>query len=230
MSDAARGYPPAVSFTAIARRFALRSVAALLALLAIYMGLLAYGLATLPSPDEPVAGGVFSALELAIVAMLPCLVGLFVAVHAWAPPSRRVYSSLALVFVSMTALTSGLLHGLILLLSGTAAWTSAPSLERALSFRWPSIAYAIDIVAWDVWFALAMFSAAAVFEGNGLRRTIRAAMIVSGALAAAGLAGAVTGDMRIRNVGILGYTVGLAVAATLLLVLFHRTRPVASDA
>ena len=49
-----------------------------------------------------------------------------------------------------------------------------------LSFKWPSVAYALDILAWDVFFAFSMFFAAPVFGGSRLAASIRALMIASG--------------------------------------------------
>lgn len=46
--------------------------------------------------------------------------------------------------------------------------------------------------------------------------------------ALAGLSGVATGDMRLRNIGILGYVGVFVVVAVLLAVLFRRTTPVES--
>jgi hypothetical protein len=41
-----------------------------------------------------------------------------------------------------------------------------------LSFKWPSVSYALTILAWDVFFALSVLFAAPVFGGNSdYRRT-----------------------------------------------------------
>jgi hypothetical protein len=50
-------------------------------------------------------------------------------------------------------------------------------------------------------------------------------MIFSAAFAAAGLAGVILGDMRVRNIGIVGYLGGFLVVAAMLALLFRRTRP-----
>ena len=76
-----------------------------------------------------------------------------------------------------------------------------------LGWKWPSIGYALDIVAWDVIFPLAVFSAAPVFSGNRLATWIRVLLIVSGVLALGGLSGVVANDMQLRNIGVLGYAV-----------------------
>lgn len=94
-----------------------------------------------------------------------------------------------------------------------------------MTFEWPSAAYAVDIFAWDVFFALSMFFSAPVFSGSKLAIYIRTLMLASGALALARLAGVVTGDMHIRNIGIVGYVGGFSLVAALLTVLFYRTIP-----
>ena len=93
-----------------------------------------------------------------------------------------------------------------------------------LSFEWPSVAYALDILAWDFFFALSMFVAAPCLAAVG-SPSIRVLMIVSGVLALAGLSGVVASDMQLRNIGIVRYLVLFLVVAGLLGVLFYRTRP-----
>jgi hypothetical protein len=50
-------------------------------------------------------------------------------------------------------------------------------------------------------------------------------MIVSGVLSLAGLSGAIAGNMRLRNIGIVGYVPVFMVVAALLALLFKRTAP-----
>lgn len=95
----------------------------------------------------------------------------------------------------------------------------------ARHFEWPTVAYALDILAWDISFALSMLFAVSVFRGSRLAAWIRGLMIASGALSLAGLSGVVVGDMRLRNIGIAGYVGVFLVVAALLAVLFYRTTP-----
>ena len=94
-----------------------------------------------------------------------------------------------------------------------------------MSFNWPSVAYALDILAWDVFFALSMLSAAPVFYGSRLTASIRVSMAASGVLALAGLSGVVVGDMRLRNIGIVGYAGVFPVTALMLAVMFQQITP-----
>jgi len=93
------------------------------------------------------------------------------------------------------------------------------------SFRWPSVAYALDILAWDVFFAFSMLFAAPAFKGHRLAAWIRALMIAAAVLCLAGLSGVAAGDMQLRNIGIIGYVPVFLVVAALLAVLFFQTRP-----
>jgi hypothetical protein len=99
-------------------------------------------------------------------------------------------------------------------------------LPLLLSFKWPSVAYALDILAWDVFFAVSVLFAAPVFGDGRLATSIRVSMIASGVLALAGLSGVVVGDMQLRNIGIVGYAGVFPVAALLLAILFQRTPPI----
>ena len=94
-----------------------------------------------------------------------------------------------------------------------------------LSFHWPSVVYALDILAWDVFFPLAVLFAAPVFGGSRLATSIRVLLLASGALALGGLSGVILGDMRLRNIGVVGYCGVFPAAALLLAILFHRARP-----
>jgi hypothetical protein len=73
------------------------------------------------------------------------------------------------------------------------------------SFQWPSVVYALDILAWDGFFALAMLFAAPVFKGGNLKNTVGRLMLISGILSLAGFAGIPLENMQVRNIGIIGY-------------------------
>lgn len=190
-----------------------------------YAVTLTVGFMSLKSPQQPIDDPMFSILEVLIIVMMPMMVALMVAVHAWAPSHAKALSLTAVVFMGLLAGVTCSLHFVILTLSRQVAFASQPWLRLFLSFKWPSVAYALDILAWDFFFALSMFFAAPVFSGSRLATSIRVLMITSGALALAGLSGVVAGDMQLRNIGIVGYLVVFLVVAGLLGVLFYRTRP-----
>lgn len=211
--------------TPAARRLGITAALGVVLLLSGYAATLAVGFASLDSPDQPIGDPMFSILEILIILMMPALVALMVAVHAWAAEDVKALSLTALMFMSLLAVVTASVHFLVLTLSRQPEFARQSWAPLVFSFRWPSVAYALDILAWDVLFPLSMFFAAPVFGGRRLTGWIRIAMLASGMLALVGLAGVVTGDMQLRNIGILGYVPVFLVVAVLLAVLFRRTAP-----
>jgi hypothetical protein len=214
-----------MQFTATARSLGIFSAAATVILLVAYAVTLAVGLASLESAQQPIGDPMFTILEVLIIIMMPVMVALMVVVHAWAPVHAKALSLISLVFMSLLAGVSCSLHFVILTLSRQPEFTGQPWLPLVFSFSWPSVAYALDILGWDVFFALSMLFAAPVFRGSRLAAWIRVLMIASAVLALAGLNGVVAGDMQLRNIGIVGYVGVFLVVAALLVVFFYRARP-----
>lgn len=197
----------------ISQRLGIASADAVAALGLAYLLVLAIGFATLPAPDRPIADPWFTTLEWLILAEAPAIVLLMAALVAAAPPDRRPFALSALAFATITAALTTTVHASILLLARHPTLADAEWLQRALAFEWPSVAYVLDVVAWDLHFALAAGAAALALPAQPGLRLARALLAASGAVAAAGLAGAISGDMAIRNVGILGYAVLFPMAA-----------------
>ena len=208
--DQLREHSVAVEFSATARRLGILSAVGVVVLGMAYAITLAVGFLSLKSPQQPIGDPMFSILEVLIIVMMPVMVALMVAVHSWAPPRAKTLSLTAVVFMGLLAGVTCSVHFVILTLSRQPAFASQSWLPLFLSFKWPSVAYALDILAWDFFFALSMFFAAPVFGGSRLAASIRVLMIVSGVLALVGLSGVVAGDMQLRNIGIVGYVGGVS--------------------
>jgi len=215
-------------FTDTDRRLgAVSALTAFIVLLA-YAITLTIGLLTLPSPQEPIRGPIFSLLELLIIIVAPLMVVAMAAVHAYAAPEARGASRVALALMIVLAGITCSVHFVILTISRHPAAAALPPVF--LSFTWPSFAYALDILAWDVFFALSMLCGAFVFAGDRLSAWLRGSMLVSGGLSLAGLIGVPLGDMQIRLIGVAGYAGVSLVVFPLLAVLFLRARGVAGKA
>jgi hypothetical protein len=180
---------------------------------------------SLKSPEDPIGDPMFTMLEVLIIVMMPAVVALMVAVHAWAPAPVKALSLTAVLFMGLVAVVTSSLHFVILTVSRHPAFAGQPWLPLFLQFRWPSVVYALDILAWDVFFPLSMLFAAPVLSGSTLAIWIRWLMVASAVLALAGLSGVVFGDMQLRNIGIVGYVGVFLVIAVLLAVLFYRALP-----
>ena len=214
-----------MKFTATARSLGIFSAAVTVILLVAYTVTLTVGLASLNSPDQPIGDPMFTILEVLIILMMPAMVALMVAVHAWAPTHAKPLTLTAVVFMGLLAGVTCVVHFCVLTLSRQPEFAGQQWLPLVLSFKWPSVVYALDILAWDVFFPLSMLFAAPVFGGGRLAARIRALMIASGVLSLAGLSGVVTGNMQWRNIGIVGYVGVFLFVAALLAILFYRTTP-----
>jgi hypothetical protein len=214
-----------MKFTAIARSVGILSAVATVILLVAYAVTLVVGLLSLESPQEPIGDPMFTLLEILIIVMMPAMVALMVAVHAWAPMHAKTLTLTSVVFMGLLAGVTCIVHFCVLTLSRQLEFAGQSWLPLVLSFKWPSVVYALDILAWDIFFPLSMLFAAPVFWGSRLAAWIRVLMIASGVLAFAGLSGVVVGDMQLRNIGIVGYVGVFLVVATLLAILFYRATP-----
>jgi hypothetical protein len=214
-----------MKFTATARSFGILSAAATVILLVAYAVTLVVGLLSLESPQEPIGDPMFTLLEILIIVMMPAMVALMVTVHAWAPMHAKTLTLTSVVFMGLLAGVTSVVHFCVLSLSRQPEFAEQSWLPMVVSFKWPSVVYALDILAWDIFFPLSMLFAAPVFWGSRLAAWIRVLMIASGVLAFAGLSGVVVGDMQLRNIGIVGYVGVFLVVATLLAVLFYRATP-----
>ena len=167
----------------------------------------------------------FTVLEILIILLMPAMVTLMASVYAWAPARAKTLCLVSVLFMGMLALLTMSLHFVILSVSRHSALSGLTWLPLLVSFRWPSVAYALDILGWDLLFALSMLFASAAFRGSGLTLWIRVLMITSAVLSLASLSGVATGDMSLRNIGIVGYVPVFLGVTVLLGVVFHRTRP-----
>jgi hypothetical protein len=191
----------------------------------VYFVPLTLGLLSLKSPLDPIGDPYYMIMELLILLMAPCLVASMVVVHYYAPPERRAYSLAALAFMVLLAGLTSCVHFVLIAVGRQIEATGLTWVPLFFSFKWPSVAYALDILAWDIFFPLSMLFAAPVFSGGKLEAAVRLLMIVSGVLSLAGLIGVPLADMTYRDIGIIGYTLVAPVVFLLLGILFGRTQP-----
>ncbi len=189
-----------------------------------YSVTLLLGLSSLRSPQEPIGDPYFSILELLIVLMASLMIVCMVAVHAYAPPDVKAYSSTALVFMVLLAGITSSVHFVILAVSREIMSSGSTWAPLFLSYTWPSVAYALDILAWDFFFAISMLFAAPVFRVGRLEKTVRILMLASGVLSLAGLIGVPLADMQVRLIGVFGYAAVAPVAFLLLGLILGRSQ------
>jgi hypothetical protein len=211
-------------YTSASLRMGVLSGNALAALCVAYVIVLGIGFLTLPSPDVPIQDPWFTSMEVLILAIAPTMVAFTVALHAWAPTERKSLGLLSVVFISMCAVVTCCVHFAVLTLSRQSAIAATDWGATVLTFRWPSVVYALDILAWDFFFPIAALCAALAVQGSGLASRARGLLLSSAALAFVGLAGVPLGNMKARNIGIIGYVVLFPIATALLAIVWRGAR------
>jgi hypothetical protein len=195
-------------FTRLDRLIGKTTALALFVLGIIYVVITAIGLLSLKSQLDPISDPWFSIMEILIMVMAPLAIVLMVEIHAYAPHNFKTLSLIALIFMSIMACITCIVHFLVLSVSRQIESLSGLQwFSYIFSFKWPSVIYALDILAWDLFFSLSMFFAAPIFNGDRLKVSVRLLMIISGLLSFAGLFGPISGNMQIRYIGIAGYGV-----------------------
>lgn len=187
-----------------------------------YAVVLAVGLFTLPSPGHQIQDPWFTLMEMLILAITPTMVAFTVGLHAVASAERKSFALLSVIFMSMCAVLTCSVHFTVLTLSRQPAFAAAEWTPLVFSFAWPSAAYAVDILAWDVFFPLGALFAALAVQVTGPERLARSLFLGSAGLAFLGLAGVPLANMNIRNIGIIGYVVLFPIAAVQLARIFRR--------
>ncbi|WP_066836108.1 hypothetical protein [Rufibacter ruber] len=171
----------------------------------IYAATTLLGFLSLKSPAEPIGNPYFTIMEVLTILIAPLMAISMVAVHAYASPVDKIYSLAALLFMClMTGITSSV-HFIMLTGSQQAQVAQHADFRFFFSFKWISVAYALDILAWDWFFALSFLLASFVFKSSREEKLLQKVMMISSILSLAGLMGVPLNNMQIRNIGILGY-------------------------
>ncbi len=149
-------------------------------LLMAYIPVTTLGLLSLESPQAPIADPYFTMMELIILLLAPLLVVNMVVVHAYAKPKDKTYGLIAIIFMIIMATITSCVHFAVLTVSRQIEAIGFSWAPLLFSFKWPSVVYALDILAWDWFFALSMLFGALVFGAGRLENSLRMTMIVSG--------------------------------------------------
>lgn len=186
---------------------------AVIALHLAYAAATIAGFLSLGAADEPIADPWFAMMEWLIILIGPPVL-VFLTGLGSLGVEGRVWSLVAVALAAMTFALSAGLHAVLLVIGRDHALVAVGGL---LSFTWPSAAYAIDILAWDGFFALALLSSAIALRTVAGMAPARVIFLLAGICALAGLAGPISGIMQLRLVGVLGYAVLFPVASGLVL-------------
>ncbi len=196
----------------LAARWSAMFVAAVSAAYAVVM---VVGFASMGNLTDPLPDPYLAVAEVLILVMAPVMVVLMAAVHACAPVRLRMFGLVAFGWMLVAACLTMTVHVVQLVMVRRIEPESVPGFARLFDFAWPSMLYAVDVVAWDLLLGLSLVFAAAVFTGPG-HRTARLWLLVSGVLCLVGLVGPAVDVMALRGIGILGYVVAFPIACVAL--------------
>jgi hypothetical protein len=190
-----------------------------------YVVIMVAGFVAAGNLTDPIKDPHLAIMELLILAQVPVIIMMFAVIHAYAARANRVLSLTAFALVCLMAVITISVHFVLLTFGRQVSPAAIPGFTQLFSWQWPSVFYALDILAWDFCFGLALLAAAPIFGGQRLGRSVRTGMLVAGALCLIGLAGAVVGNMQIRNIGIVGYGALFPVVSLLVARVFTRKSP-----
>jgi hypothetical protein len=105
----------------------------------------------------PITDPVLAVMEVLTLLSAPVLLILMATLQTGAPPARRVYGTLALACTALCAGLTSAVHFVQL--------TALRQLGTA-GIVWPSVAYALELLAWDFFLGLALLFAAALFPSD----------------------------------------------------------------
>jgi hypothetical protein len=167
-------------------------------MLVLGMGFARHGL------SEPIRDPILAIMEVLTLLSAGPLVSLTVAILLVAPPERRAHGILALCFMVMFATATSGVHVVLL--------TAGRQMEIP-GLVWPSTAYAVELLAWDLFLGIALMFCAAAMDSRDASTSLRRGVQITGMLCIAGIIGPVLGNMRLQLVGVFGYAVALPVVA-----------------
>lgn len=171
----------------------------------LYVIITTIGLLSLKSPNDTIADPYFTIMEILSILIALLMAVSMVGVHYYANEGDRYFSLVALVLMFIATGITSCVHFVILSVRQTAVAEQLPDYSFFFSFRWPSLVYALDILAWDLFFGISMLFAAPVFKDGRLERALRTLLIICGVFSLAGLIGLPLQNMQVRNIGIIGY-------------------------
>lgn len=163
--------------------------------------------------DDPIEDPTLLVMEALTLLSAALVVAVMASIYETAYRDRRVFGVMALVFAGITAGLTSAVHFVALTAGRQTDFTV---------LEWPSTLYAVELLAWDICLGLSLLCAALVFVGSGIRAFARISLFAAGALSLLGVIGPIVGDMALQRIGILGYGLGLPIAALVLSRFFRR--------
>jgi hypothetical protein len=133
----------------------------------VYIAVFAAGFASIGNLSDPLPDPYLAIGEILILVMAPIMVCLMLAIHQCAPKQAKPFTQVALGWMLAAAAFTTVVHFVLLTVARHIDPATFPGYARIFGWEWPSTFYAIDIVAWDVFFGLALLFAVPAFAHRG---------------------------------------------------------------
>lgn len=164
------------------------------------------GFAAMGNLSKPLEDPYLAIMEVLILVMAPILVLLTVVIRACAPKGTETYAITALGWMLLLAGFTMAVHLVQLTVVRRVDPSAIQGFQYLVNWHWPSVLYGVDIVAWDIFFALALFFAAPVFHASG-HVAVRNGLLIAGAMCIVGIVGPAANHIALREIGIIGYAI-----------------------
>jgi len=145
-------------------------------------------------------------MEVLILVMAPVLVLLAVVIHACAPDGTKTYAMTALGWMLLLAGFTMTVHLVQLTVVRRIDPSAIQGFQYLFNWHWPSVLYGVHVVAWDIFFGLALLFAAPVFHVSG-NAAVRNGLLIAGAMCLVGVIGPAVNHIALRQIGIIGYAI-----------------------
>jgi hypothetical protein len=160
--------------------------------------------------------------EVIVVVGSPILVILVATIHDSASRPARMFTLLAFGWTLIMAALTITVHAVELTVTRRIDGQAIPGVSHLFGFEWPSLLMAIGLLAWHLFFGLALLFAAFGFRCGGKEAVVRIGLIVSGGLCLVGLLGPALGSPMWRLPGVLGYGVIFPLVCIMIGVVFKK--------
>ena len=164
------------------------------------------GFAVMVNLSKPLEDPYLAIMEVLILVMAPILVLLAAVIHACAPEGTKTCSITALGWMLLLAGFTMTVHLVQLTVVRRIDPSAIHGFQYLFNWHWPSVLYGVDIVAWDIFFGLALLFAAPVFHAAG-HMAVRNGLLIAGAMCVLGIIGPAVNHIALREIGIIGYAI-----------------------
>ena len=207
-------------WTPAARQLGIASAVAVLAIGVLYVATISLWLLILAMPREPIGDPFLAVMEVLTIVSALAFLGLVLAIRCFAEEQHHVHALASTALGTLAAGCTLAVH-FVQLTSVRQLWRTGATADYRLI--WPSPQFAVEYLAWDLLIGLTLVVASFVFSGSRASRPAGVALMTSGVLCIAGLVGPLSGRMIWQNIAVIGYAIGLPIAAAMLARVFSAT-------